>query len=180
MYDIVELVERVKKKDTLAMKVLYDNAAKAMLTLSYRITKDRGLSENILQDSLLNSFDKIGSLEEPKKYYSWLKRIVVNNSLKAVKKVRRYETVEEYIDIEVEQEANAAWFMGIPLTRIKEAIAELPNGCREVFTLYLFEEYKHREIAELLEISLSNSKSQYQYALKLLRKNLLKYKPSID
>jgi len=173
-FDIVELVDRVKRKDMLAMKTLYNNSAKAMMTLSYRITKDRSESEDILQESYMKSFEKISSLEEPKRYYSWLKRIVVNRSLSAVKKNRSFVGLEQVEVVESQDEEQ--WFERVSMNKIKAAIVELPDGCREVFTLFLMENYKHREIAEMLDISLSNSKSQYQYALKLLRKKLEKFK----
>ncbi len=173
-YDLVELVERVKKRDMLAMKILYKNSSSAMMTLSRRITQNQVESEDILQEAYMKSFEKISSLADPKTYYAWLKRIVINDSLTAVKKKRHYKEIDL---VEVKSEpADNSWFQKVPMVKIKEAIMSLPHGSREVFTLYLMEGYKHREIAEMLNISLSNSKSQYQYALKLLRKKLEKYK----
>lgn len=175
MYDITELVERVKKKDMLAMRLLYQQSAQQMLGLSMRITQNRADSEDILQESFLTSFQQIQKLDAPGKYYSWLKRIVVNNSLKAIKGKRYYEEIEGVEATEDRDEVS--WYRQVPFAKIKEAIDELPNGCREIFTLYLLEDYKHREIAELLEIAVSTSKSQYRYALKLMKEKLMPYKP---
>ena len=64
----------------------------------------------------------------------------------------------------------------IPFDKIKSAIERLPEGCRQIFTLYLMEGYKHQEIAEVLGISVSTSKSQYRYALQLLKEKLSKFR----
>ena len=173
-YDLAELVERVKKRDMLAMKILYKNSSNAMMTLSRRITQNQAESEDILQEAYMKSFERISSLADPKTYYAWLKRIVINDSLTAVKKKRHFKEID-FVEIEIEP-VEESWFQKVPMKEIKKAIMSLPHGSREVFTLYLMEGYKHREIAEMLNISLSNSKSQYQYALKLLRKKLEKFK----
>ena len=66
-------------------------------------------------------------------------------------------------------------FINITSAEINKEINKLPSGCKQILTLYLFENYKHREIAQLLKISESTSKSQYQRALKLLRMKLKAY-----
>lgn len=171
---IAELVQRVQNKDLLAMKVLYNDFAREMLTISYRITQNKIESEDIIQESFMTSFDKINKLNEPKNYRAWLKRIVINNSLNAVKKKVHFEEVETISDYVETEDSN--WYEGISFDKIKAAIDDLPDRCRAVFSLYLLENYKHREIAELLNISVSTSKSQYQYALKLMKAELIKYR----
>jgi len=139
-----------------------------MLTIAYRITNDLQEAEDILQESFLQSFTRIGQLQKPARYGSWLSRIVVNNSLKSRRKKLRFEILEdlpEYTD-------DGDWYRKLPASIVGQAIQELPEGARAVFTLFLMEGYKHQEVADALDISLSTSKSQYRYALKLLKKKL--------
>ena len=158
------------------MKVVYNQYAKEMLTLSHRITGDVHKAEEVIQTSFLNSFEKIGQLKEAEKYGSWLKRSVINKSLSAIKgKVRLEEISEEMIGGIHHQQEDRNWFGDISMEKIKQAITKLPEGCRQVLTLFLFEEYKHKEIASLLGIAESTSKSQYRYAIKLLKTDLTKY-----
>ena len=172
---IAELVNRIKQEDDLlAMKVLYNEFAKEMLTTSHRITQNLSDAEDIIQESFLTSFNKINKLKESKNYGAWLKRIVINNSLNLVKKQIHFEEVSSISAASEENEDN--WYENIPFDKIKRAINELPDGCRSVFSLYLLENYKHREIANLLNISVSTSKSQYRYALKLMKAALIKYR----
>ena len=167
---ITSLVHQVKKHDVVAMRTLYDKYSKEMLATSYRITNNLQDSEDILQDSFLVSFQKIHQLKEGGKYVGWLKQIVVNKSLAQIKKRVSFKNLDELEDRSEEEETN--WFEGISFEKIKEAIQELPDGCRQIFSLYLLENHKHKEIAELLSISISTSKSQYRYALKLLKEKL--------
>ncbi len=171
-YDIVELVLRVKRKDQLAMKLLYEKSAKAMFSLSLRITNNVEDSKDVIQEAYLVSFNKINTLSEPKKYYGWLKQIVVNASIKVAKSKMYYHELDDSVMIEESFHTPKG---NISSKVLDEAIKALPNGCREVLTLYLLEGYKHKEVADFLEIKVSTSKSQYSYALKLLRQNLEKY-----
>jgi len=173
-YNITELVERAKQKDQLAMKLLYEKSAKQMFSLSYRITNNVEDSKDILQEAYLTTFQQLLKLKESKKYFGWLKRIVVNNSLKVAKTKIHFKEVEDFK--QSMDEDDYSWYSDFPSGKLKIAIQKLPNGCREIFTLYLLEGYKHKEIAELLNIEIPTSKSQYQYALKLLKTDLIKYK----
>lgn len=169
---IIEAVKKVKANDRLAMNLLYTRYAKEMLTLSYRITNNLDDAEDVIQESFLSSFHKINQLKDPKYYSFWLKRIVLNNSLKVVKNKIYLKPIDEE-DIEDVQEEDK-WYESIKFETINKTIQNLPNGCREILTLYLLDEFKHKEIAEILNISVSTSKSQYRYALKLLKEQLRK------
>lgn len=164
-------MHRAKKKDLLAMKVLYNLFVQDMITLSYRMTQNRADAEDIVQEAFITSFQKLNSLKEPAHYKAWLKRIVINSSLQHIKKRVNFSEIEHLKD-QAEEAVTSNWYQNIPFHTIKAAINDLPDGCRQIFTLFLMENYKHREIAELLNISVSTSKSQYRYALKLLRQAL--------
>lgn len=164
-------------QDEQAMELLYRTYSRSMLTLSYRITNDLQESEDILQESFLQAFSKIRQLREASSFQPWLRRLVVNNSLRSRKKQLYYE--EPSLLPNLPDEDTSLWYESMPPELIKQAIQALPAGCRTVFTLYLMEDYKHREIADTLGISLSTSKSQYRYALKFLREKLAPYRSKI-
>lgn len=169
-FNIQDLVNRAAENDVSAIRDLYDKFSREMLSVSYRITGDMSESEDILQEAFLTSFEKLEQLENASSYPSWLKRIVTNKSLTAIRKRVRFSEVNEIP--EWEEEDTNPWYSGISFDKIRDAIQDLPDGCRQVLTFYLLEEYKHREIAEMLNISVSTSKSQYRYAIGLLRERL--------
>ena len=174
IYNIAALVLRVRKNDLQGMEILYHQMVGEMLTLSFRITGRIEDAEDIIQESFLTSFQNIHQLNDPAHYKSWLKKIVVNNSLKLVKQKIHFTKIEALGEWPEENDNNG--YKAISFEKINEAINKLPEGCRQIFTLYLLEDYKHREIAELLNIAVSTSKSQYQYALKLMKAELKKLK----
>ncbi len=169
-FNIQDLVKRATENDVSAIRDLYDRFSREMLSVSYRITGNMSEAEDILQEAFLTSLEKLAQLEKAAAYPGWLKRIVTNKSLNAIKKRVQFSEVNEIP--EWEEEDTSPWYSGISFDKIRDAIQELPDGCRQVLTLYLLEEYKHREIAEMLDISVSTSKSQYRYALGLLREKL--------
>jgi len=168
---ISSLVHRIKRKDMVAMRSIYERYSKEMIATSFRITNDLHDSEDILQEAFLDSFQKIGQLKDSSKYGGWLKTIVINKSLASIKKRIHFQDVELAIDIPDEDET---LIKAYSFLQLQKAIQELPEGCRQVFSFYLLENYKHKEIAGLLDISVSTSKSQYRYAIKLLREKLSK------
>lgn len=154
------------------MKAIYDLLAKEMMASSLRITNSYSDSEDILQEGFMDAFQKIGQLKDDTKFVGWLKRMIINKSLRLIEKRRNFVPVVEIEHIPEEIESDN-WYEGVPFSTIQAAIQELPDGCREIFSLYLLEGYQHKEVADLLGIALSTSKSQYRYALRLLREKLI-------
>ena len=163
----------MKSNDKQGMSFLYSTFVKEMLTLSFRVTNNLSDAEDVVQESFVKSFQKIEQLKDPENYKYWLKRIVVNHSIRVSKKRIHFAQVEEG-QIKAEEETEN-WYTDIKLEMINQAIQNLPNGCRGILTLYLLEGFKHREIAELYKIAESTSKSQYRYGLKLLKQELSKH-----
>ena len=158
----------------LAMKVVYHQYAQEMLSVSRCITGNVQDSEEVIQNAFLHSFERIDQLKEAVKYRAWLKKSVINHSLTKTK--QRWSPMDlPALDQLEAEDSNEDCFGEISIEKIRQAIFELPQGCRQILLLFLFENYKHREIASLLGISESTSKSQYRYALKILRTNISKF-----
>ena len=163
---------REQENHQLAAKFLYNLYSRELLTLAYRITDHLPLAEDMVQEVFIHSFAKIGQLKEPAHYGSWVKRILVNRCLREKRTALVFLPLVAGDLSEGVFDDHKAWYEQIPFPVIHSAIQKLPTGCRTVFTLHLMEGYKHREIADLLGIQLSTSKSQYRYALRRLREIL--------
>ena len=169
-----EIVDRCKSGDKIAFKELYDLYSKAMFNICYRITNDRFEAEDVLQEAFVSAFKNIGTFRAEASFGAWLKKIVVNRSVNHVKKRKLEMTpLEENMDT---AEANyndkvlddpGKFTYNIEM--IKKAVNLLPDGYRMVLSLYLLEGYDHAEIAQILDISESTSKSQYNRAKKKLK-----------
>ena len=126
---IAELVNRVRQEDLLAMKVLYNEFAREMLTASHRITQSMPDAEDIIQESFMTSFEKIHKLKEPKNYGAWLKRIVINNSLVLIKKQVQFEEVSSISEASEETGRGAA-----DILTASESLASPSNSTDNLFS----------------------------------------------
>jgi RNA polymerase sigma-70 factor (ECF subfamily) len=153
-------VEQCKTGDEQAFKELYTLYAKQMFNVSMRILNNRNEAEDVLQESFVAAFRGIRSFEGKSPFGSWLKRIVINKSLDVLKKQRHIFLSVDGLDIP-EEETFEDDRLTFETETLREAISRLPDGYRVILTLYLFEDYSHKTIAEKLGISESTSKSQY-------------------
>jgi RNA polymerase sigma-70 factor (ECF subfamily) len=130
-------------------------------------------AEDLLQNSFVDVFTKLHYFRFDSSIGAWIKRIVINNCINFLKK-KRLKTVEmNECDVAVEIVETSDWKeIQFSVNQVQEGIQRLPEGYRVVLTLYLLEGYDHKEIAEILNISPSTSKSQYSRAKKKLREIL--------
>ena len=143
-----------------------------MYNVSYRITGREEDAEDALQEAFISAFKNLSSYRADATFGAWLKRIVVNKSINVLKR-RKHELMpdDEEWDV-VETESAGDYREELTIDRVKKAIEELPDGYRSVLSLYLLEGYDHQEIAEILGITESTSKSQLNRAKGKLREKL--------
>lgn len=167
-----ELIERCKQGDEKAFQALYKLYARAMFNVSYRITGREEEAQDVLQESFISAYRNIGNYRGDSTFGSWLKRIVVNRSINAIR-ARRMELMPEDSDFDVkEEEPQEIYREELTVDKVKKAIMTLPDGYRSVLSLYLLEGYDHEEIASILKITESTSKSQLNRAKAKLRERL--------
>ncbi len=150
-----------------------------MYNTSLRITGNEMDAEDVLQESFVSAFKNLTSFKGTASFGSWLKRIVINNAINLVKKRRiDFESVDGKEDETAFLDSHSEIDITYDVNLIKDGIARLPEGYRLVLTLYLIEGYDHKEIGQILEITESTSKSQFNRSKKKLREILkeeLKY-----
>ena len=161
------LVEKSKKGDRSSQFQLYELYVDAMYNVSMRLLDCKEDAEDVIQESFLMAFKKLNSFRYESTFGSWLKRIVINRSINHLKlkkiPVTTFENHKHYISNEPNDNIPKA-----DIQKIKKGIALLPNGYKQIINLYLIDGYDHGEIAEILEVSNSTSKSQYHRAKKRL------------
>ena len=168
------LVERCRLHDRTAQAEIYRRYSKAMFNAALRIVGDYAEAEDVLQESFVSAFRELASYKGDSSFGAWLKRIVVNKSINCLRQ-RRLPLVplaEQHHEAPAETEAYSADDEAEVRYRadvLRRCIQELPDGYRVVLTLYLLEGYDHLEIAGILGISESTSKSQYSRARVRLR-----------
>lgn len=167
-----ELIERCKAGDQRAHHRIYKLYAKAMFNTACRITGNEDDAEDVLQEAFISAFKNLESYRAESTFGSWLKRIVINKAINLVKK-RRFELLPENEEFDLkDDEEESVYLPDLTVEKVKKAIEILPDGYRSVLSLYLMEGYDHQEIAEILGITESTSKSQLNRSKKKLKELL--------
>jgi RNA polymerase sigma-70 factor (ECF subfamily) len=170
-----ELVTRCRKGDRRAQEEIYRLYYLAMYNTCLRMLNDRVEAEDVMQEAFLAAFLKINSFRGEMSFGSWLKRIVINKAIDALRARKvKFEELDERTGIAAEDgtEANSSDETAYLVHRIRDAVQKLPEGFRVVLSLSLFEGYDHEEIAMILGISESTSRSQLARARKKLTEYL--------
>ncbi|SKC83143.1 RNA polymerase sigma factor [Ohtaekwangia koreensis] len=167
-----ELIARCKAGDRDAHYRLYKLYSKAMFNVGYRITGNQDDAADALQEAFISAFKSLESYRGDSAFGAWLKRIVVNKAINVLNK-RKHESIPDDDRWDVaEEEAPVEYGDELTVERVKRAIGQLPDGYRSVLSLYLLEGYDHQEIAEIMGITESTSKSQLNRAKAKLREFL--------
>ncbi|MCX6247033.1 MAG: RNA polymerase sigma factor [Bacteroidetes bacterium] len=158
---------------------LYKKFASSMLAVCFRYARSRDEAEDFLQEGFLKVFQKISSFRREGSLEGWIKRIMINNSLNEIKKNRKipfHEDIDVIHETQIiDQDEPAGDLDPVPADLLLEMIRSLPEGYRVVFTLYVLEDYSHKEIAGELNISESTSKTQLLKARRVLKHKLNEY-----
>lgn len=144
-----------------------------VLCLKYSSSYDQ--AKDSLHDGFIKIFQNISNYNGRGSFEGWMTRVIINNALREYQNKSIFIKIEEdYFEepeIEIEEEA-------ISFDFLMKVIQELPNQYRVVFNLYAMDGYSHKEISELLNISIGTSKSNLARARKKLKENIGSYKLS--
>lgn len=164
-------VRKASKGDASAQAWLYDQYSKNMFNICIRMTGNRSDAEDVLQDAFILAFQRLSQLKDAAQFGGWLKRIVINECIRFCKKSPYWqEWDDDHNTLQVVEETE--WWKTVDFNIIHQEIKGLPEGCRQVFNLYVLEDYGHKDIATHLGISESTSKSQYHRARQLLKERI--------
>ncbi len=168
-----ELVRGCVDKNKLAQKILYDKYCRKMMGVCMRYASCHAEAQDMLQDGLIKVYEKINSFGFQGSLEGWIKRIVINTSLDHL---RRNKNLQNQVEIETQEETlhyHSEVIESFSAKDLMAIIQKLPTGYRTVFNLFAIEGYNHREIAEMLSITESTSKSQFSRAKSHLQQMVL-------
>ncbi len=142
-----------------------------LMTTCRRYARDEAMAKDVLQETLIRIFGNISKYRPIGSFEAWMRRIAVRCSLQWLEKshFRRESPTEKF---DKDQMMEPAIYNQLATENIIKAVQELPDGFRTVFNLNVIEGYSHKEIAELLNITESSSRSQLLRARRLLQKKL--------
>ncbi len=166
-----DLVELCKKGDRVAQYRLYKLYSQAMYNICLRMISDEQEAQDLLQESFIKAFSKLKSFRGDCTFGLWLKRIVINQCISFLRKKRPVMVgMNNYELGEMPEEEMPE--PDITPELVNNSILELPEKARVIFTLFCLEGYRHKEIAEMLRITESTSKTQYHRARLMLQQKV--------
>lgn len=168
-----ELIKACKAGDRQAQSRLYHRYAQSMLNVAYRIVWNKEDARDVLQEAFIKIFKGMGTLKNVRTFPAWVKRIVVNTAINHHKKNGQwsFHELKDHDTIEAIDEIDEASIQ-LNIKNVKQCLLRLPKGYRTVLNLYLIEGYDHKEIASILDISVSTSITQYNRGKKRLKELL--------
>jgi RNA polymerase sigma-70 factor (ECF subfamily) len=176
----LELCRKAAEGNLAAFEVIYQRYHRRTYSLTLRMTGSQTEAEDLTQEVFIQLFRKVGSFRGDSAFSTWLHRLTVNQVLMHFRK-RSFKNEKTSEDGEMPEQtvvgtSDPGKMRVIDRIALKNAIAELPKGYKNVFVLHDVEGYEHEEVARLLGISVGTSKSQLHKARLKLRGLLIKQK----
>ena len=171
-----EIIELSKAGNSKAQHQLYKLYAKAMYNICYRIMNNREEAEDMLQESFTEAFLKLNTFRYESAFGVWLKRIVVNKCINSLKRKKAELVLTDNLPDNngINEGEDILDTLSLKVRDVHNAMDKLPQGYRVIFSLYLLEGYDHSEIAQIMGVSESTSKSQYSRAKQKIKEILIK------
>lgn len=170
--NISTLILACKKGDRQAQKQLYESFGPKFLSICKRYMRTSEDAEDALVQGFYKVFSKMDQYTGGGSFEGWMRRIMVNECLMLLRKKNNFTMQVEINNIEIENPVTIE--DRIAYEELLKVLDLLPTGYRTVFNLYVIEGYKHREIADILNISINTSKSQLILAKRRLREIIKK------
>jgi RNA polymerase sigma factor (sigma-70 family) len=167
-----QMLEQCKRNDSRAQRALYDHFKARLMGLCRRYAKSREDAQDMLQESFVKIFTRIGQLHSADKLEQWMKSIVVRTAIDHYNKRKRQEPVYAEVEYDIAGTDYEHVLESVSDEQLIAVINGLPEGCRMVFNLFEVEGYTHAEISDLLQISEGTSRSQLHHAKLLLKQKL--------
>jgi len=162
-----ELISNCKKQDLKAQEELYKKFSGILFAVCLKYSPNYHEAEDNLQDAFLTIFNRIEQFKNKGSFEGWMKRVAINTVLQKYRKKKTFhlsneEQIEEEEVVEVENNQ-------VPLDFLLKIVQELPDRYQLVFTMYVLDDYSHKEIADSVGISVGTSKSNLARARGILK-----------
>lgn len=165
---IIHIIESCQREESKGQKALYEMYQGVLFAICRRYISSYESAEDVFIDGFYKILTKIDSFKGEGSFEGWMKRLMVNECLMHLRKNKASYMTVEIGDFQIEND-ELSILDNLQTEDILQMVNTLPPGYKTIFNLYEVEGYKHREIAELLHISINTSKSQLILAKKKLR-----------
>jgi RNA polymerase sigma-70 factor (ECF subfamily) len=173
-----EIIKGCLKNDRACQKMLYERFYGKMMGVCMRYAKDRDEAKDILHEGYIKVFDKLKNFGSKGSFEGWIRRIMVNTAIDHLRRNKHEYLIVNTVyasdqGASITDEPDDNIINRVDQEEVMKAVQNLSPAYRAVFNLYVIEEYSHKEISEILDISEGTSKSNLAKAKFNLKKNLI-------
>ena len=164
------------KNNAASQEALYNRFSPRMLGVCYRFAKNREDAEDMLQEGFIKVFTQMHQYRNEGALEGWIRRIIVHTCINNLKKHKKFSDSLDIIhahSVYINEEMIPSIMQA---KQVVECIRMLPLGYRTVLNLYAIEGFPHKDIAGMLDIEESTSRSQYTRAKAMLEEILIRKK----
>lgn len=168
-----ELIQGCRQGNRIAQKYLYERFFGKMFGIAMRYTQNQEEALDILNTSFLKVFTSLDKYEDNNNLPGWIAKIVFNTAIDHVRRNTKYKQVMDF-NIENDASVGSESMNNLNAEDLYKLIQQLPTASRTVFSLYVIDGYKHKEISDMLDISVGTSKWHLANARKELQEKITK------
>ncbi|WP_066223124.1 RNA polymerase sigma factor [Formosa haliotis] len=166
-----QLIHKCKRNNLKAQSQLYTLFASKLYSICLKYSRNTAEAQDNLQDAFLTIFSKISQYNNKGSFEGWLKRITINTALqryreKGIFDIINEDIIDDTIEVNDHEDISLDYLLGL--------IQTLPNRYRLVFNLYVLDGYSHKDIADMLDITVGTSKSNLARARIILQDKIEK------
>lgn len=167
------LIKSVKKREPAAFKKMYEAYIRYVYAIVVRYISNPSDHQDVVQEIFARVFLKIDSYDEAKgEFKYWLRRLTINQCIKHFHKTNKPLDILPIESKAFEQADQSSGTSALTKTELLDFLKAMPSGYKEIFMLVVIDEYTHKEVGEMLNISPETSRSQLHRAKKWLKENL--------
>jgi RNA polymerase sigma-70 factor (ECF subfamily) len=167
------IIDACVRGESWARKRVYEEYAPTMMSLCIRYAGNKEIARDLLQDGFIKVFTRIHTYSYKGAFAGWMYRIFVTTSLEYLRKTDALKSAVDIMDYSEQlKDVDVSVLDRLSEEDLMDCIEKLPPGYRTVFNMYAIEGYSHKEIAEILGISITTSKTQFLRARTALQKSV--------
>lgn len=165
------IIKAASQGDIKAFKKLFEYYTPRMRPVAMLYARTVFEADDILQEGFLRVYTHLRTYKHEGSFEGWVRRIIVNTALNMHKARKNIHSIMDPLEEVHEQEIEGEFLDPLEAaepSQLLQLIESLPDGYKIVFSLYVFEDFSHKEIAQQLDISEATSRSQYAKAKKYI------------
>lgn len=167
------LIQECLQHNRKSQEQLYSQFSPVIFGLCRRYFSDYDEAQDSLQETFITVFQKLNQFEGKGSFEGWIKRIAVNTCVQKLRNTAFNVVLEDIADHQIIEEPNQE-IENATVAQLMEGLQHMPDRYRMVFNLYVVEEYSHKDIADMLDITVGTSKSNLSRAKEWLTKHIKK------